>query len=126
MGNDRLADGLGMRRDEPRLRSGASSDLPDNGMLPPVWYLAKRMARAILHYASQHGASMEGDMDKAVIDAIREKEQLPDSMTDSEIAHEYKGTYTAARAAVSLDHKPLDQVLADTMGKIFPFMKRKK
>ena len=29
---------------------------------------------------------MEDDMDKAVIDAIREKEQLPDSMTDSEIA----------------------------------------
>lgn len=65
-------------------------------------------------------------MDKAVIDAIREKEQLPDSMSDSEIAQEYKGTYTAARAAVSLDHKPLDQVLADTMGKIFPFMKKKK
>ncbi len=69
---------------------------------------------------------MEGDMDKAVIDVIREKEQLPDSMTDSEIVQEYKGTYTAARAAVSLDHKPLDQVLADTMGKVLPFMKKKK
>ncbi|MGJ7462327.1 hypothetical protein ACR80S_14610 [Halomonas sp. MA07-2] len=65
-------------------------------------------------------------MDKAVIDAIRKTEQLPDSMTDSDIAREYKGTYTAARAAVSLDHKPLDQVLADAMGKIFPFMKKKK
>ena len=65
-------------------------------------------------------------MDQAVIDAIRKTEQLPDSMTDSDIAREYKGTYTAARAAVSLDHKPLDQVLADAMGKIFPFMKKKK
>lgn len=65
-------------------------------------------------------------MDKAVIDAIGEKEQLPDSMTDSEIAQEYKGTYTAARAAVSLEHKPLDQVLADTMGKVFPFMRKRK
>ncbi|RUR29849.1 hypothetical protein [Vreelandella nanhaiensis] len=65
-------------------------------------------------------------MDKAIIDAIREKEQLPDSMTDSEIAREYKGTYTAARAAISLDHKPLDQVINDSMAKIFPFMRKKK
>lgn len=65
-------------------------------------------------------------MDKEVIDVIRAKEQLPDSMTDDEIAREYKGTYTAARAAVSLDHKPLDQVMADTMAKIFPFMRKKK
>ncbi|MEH6643098.1 hypothetical protein [Vreelandella glaciei] len=65
-------------------------------------------------------------MDKEVIDAIRAKEQLPETMTDSEIAQEYKGTYTAARAAISLDHKPLDQVLADTMAKIFPFMRNKK
>ncbi|MGQ4877635.1 hypothetical protein ACOJCM_03565 [Billgrantia sp. LNSP4103-1] len=65
-------------------------------------------------------------MDKAVIDIIREKEQLPDNMTDEEIAKEYKGTYTAARAAISLDHKPLDQVLADAMGRVFPFMKKKK
>ena len=65
-------------------------------------------------------------MDKAVIDVIRKNEQLPDSMTDSEIAQEYKGTYTAARAAVSLHHKPLDQVLADAMGKVFPFMRKKK
>ena len=64
-------------------------------------------------------------MDKEVIDAIRAKEQLSESMTDSEIAQEYKGTYTAARAAISLDHKPLDQVLADTMAKIFPFMRKK-
>ena len=41
-------------------------------------------------------------MDKAVIDAIRnkmpfeKKEQLPDSMTDSDIAREYKGTYTTS------------------------------
>ncbi|MGR4069066.1 hypothetical protein OCT51_07165 [Halomonas sp. LR3S48] len=65
-------------------------------------------------------------MDKAVIDAIRKNEQLPDSMTDREIAREYKGTYTAARAAISLDHKPLDQVLADAMGKVFPFMRKRK
>ncbi|WP_444678123.1 hypothetical protein [Halomonas sp. E19] len=65
-------------------------------------------------------------MDKAVIDAIREKENLPDSMTDREIAQEYKGTYTAARAAVSLHHKPLDQELADAMGKVLPFMRKKK
>lgn len=65
-------------------------------------------------------------MDKAVIDAIREKEKLPDSMTDSEIAKEYKGTYTAARAAISQDHKPLDQVVNDAMAKVFPFMRRKK
>ncbi|WP_447044233.1 hypothetical protein [Vreelandella sp. H-I2] len=65
-------------------------------------------------------------MNKDVIDAIRAKEQLPDSMTDSEIAKEYKGTYTAARAAVSLDHKPLDQVMADSMAKVFPFMRKKK
>ena len=65
-------------------------------------------------------------MDKAIIDAIREKEQLPDSMTDNEIAREYKGTYTAARAAISLDHKPLDQVINDSMAKIFPFMRKKK
>ncbi|RUR36079.1 hypothetical protein [Vreelandella populi] len=65
-------------------------------------------------------------MEKAVIDAIREKEQLPDSMTDNEIAKEYKGTYTAARAAISLDHKPLDQVINDSMAKIFPFMRKKK
>ncbi len=65
-------------------------------------------------------------MDKAVIDAIRAKEQLPDSMTDSEIANEYKSTYTAARAAVSLDHKPIDQVMADTMAKVLPFMRKKK
>ena len=64
-------------------------------------------------------------MDKEVIDAIRAKEQLPETMTDSEIAQEYKGTYTAARAAISLDHKPLDQVLADTMAKIFPFRRKK-
>ena len=65
-------------------------------------------------------------MDKEVIDAIRAKEQLPDSMTDSEIMKEYKGTYTAARAAVSLDHKPLDQVMADAMAKVLPFMRKKK
>lgn len=65
-------------------------------------------------------------MNKDVIDAIRAKEQLPDSMTDSEIAKEYKGTYTAARAAISLDHKPLDQVMADTMSKVLPFMRKKK
>ncbi|RBI69166.1 hypothetical protein DQ400_00215 [Vreelandella sulfidaeris] len=65
-------------------------------------------------------------MNKDVIDAIREKEQLPDSMTDSEIAKEYKGTYTAARAAISLDHKPLDQVMADSMAKVLPFMRKKK
>mgnify|MGYP003658440582 FL=1 len=65
-------------------------------------------------------------MDKEVIDAIRAKEQLPETMTDSEIVQEYKGTYTAARAAISLDHKPLDQVWADTMAKIFPFMRNKK
>lgn len=65
-------------------------------------------------------------MNKDVIDAIRAKEQLPDSMTDREIAREYKGTYTAARAAVRLDHKPLDQVLADAMAKILPFMRNKK
>lgn len=65
-------------------------------------------------------------MDKAVIDAIREKEKLPDSMTDSEIAKEYKGTYTAARAAISQDRKPLDQVVNDAMAKVFPFMRRKK
>lgn len=65
-------------------------------------------------------------MDKDVINAIRIKEQLPDSMTDDEIAREYKGTYTAARAAISLDHKPLDQVMADAMAKIFPFMRKKK
>lgn len=64
-------------------------------------------------------------MDQEVIDAIRAKEQLPDSMTDSEIAKEYKGTYTAARAAISLDHKPLDQVMADAMAKVFPFMRKK-
>lgn len=64
-------------------------------------------------------------MNQEVIDAIRAKEQLPDSMTDSEIAQEYKGTYTAARAAVSLDHKPLDQVMADAMAKVFPFMRKK-
>jgi len=65
-------------------------------------------------------------MNKDVIDAIRAKEQLPDSMTDSEIAKEYKGTYTAARAAISLDHKPLDQVMADAMAKVLPFMRKKK
>lgn len=65
-------------------------------------------------------------MNKDVIDAIRAKEQLPDSMTDSEIAEEYKGTYTAARAAISLDHKPLDQVMADAMAKVLPFMRKKK
>lgn len=65
-------------------------------------------------------------MRKDVIDVIREKEQLPDSMTDEEIAREYKGTYTAARAALSLEHKPLDQVLADTMAKVFPWMRKKK
>lgn len=65
-------------------------------------------------------------MNKDVIDAIRAKEKLPDSMTDSEIAKEYKGTYTAARAAISLDHKPLDQVMADSMAKVFPFMRKKK
>lgn len=65
-------------------------------------------------------------MNKDVIDAIRAKEQLPDSMTDSEIAKEYKGTYTAARAAISLDHKPLDQVMADSMAKVLPFMRKKK
>lgn len=65
-------------------------------------------------------------MDKEVIDVIRKNEQLPDTMTDSEIAREYKGTYTAARAAVSLEHKPLDQVINDAMAKIFPFMRNKK
>jgi hypothetical protein len=64
-------------------------------------------------------------MDKKVIDIIRTNEQLPDNMTDSEIAQTYKGTYTAARAAISLDHKPIDQVMADTMAKIFPFMRKK-
>lgn len=64
-------------------------------------------------------------MQKEVIDVIRKKEQLPDSMTDDEIAREYKGTYTAARAALSLEHKPLDQVLADRMSKIFPWMRKK-
>ena len=64
-------------------------------------------------------------MDKEIVDAIRVKEQLPDSMSDSEIAQEYKGTYTAARAAISLDHKPLDQVLADAMAKVLPFMRKK-
>lgn len=68
----------------------------------------------------------ESGMNKDIINAIREKEQLPDSMTDSEIAREYKGTYTAARAAVSLEHKPLDQVINDAMAKIFPFMRNKK
>jgi len=65
-------------------------------------------------------------MRKDVIDVIRENEQLPDSMTDDEIAREYKGTYTAARAALSLEHKPLDQVLADAMSRIFPWMRKKK
>lgn len=65
-------------------------------------------------------------MNKEVISAIREKEQLPESMTDGEIAREYKGTYTAARVAVSLEHKPLDQVINDAMAKIFPFMRNKK
>ncbi|KHJ51541.1 hypothetical protein PZ78_07325 [Vreelandella venusta] len=67
-------------------------------------------------------------MEKAVIDILREKEGLPDSMSDSDIVREYKGTYTAARAAISVDHKPLDQVMADTMAKILPFMRhdRKK
>lgn len=65
-------------------------------------------------------------MRKDVIDVIRENEQLPDSMTDDEIAREYKGTYTAARAALSLEHKPLDQVLADAMSKVFPWMRKKK
>ncbi|MBZ5489082.1 hypothetical protein HW452_16295 [Halomonas aquamarina] len=65
-------------------------------------------------------------MDKRIIDAIREKEQLPASMTDSEIAREYKGTYTAARAAISQDHKPLDQEISDAMAKILPFMRKKK
>ena len=65
-------------------------------------------------------------MRKDVIDVIRENGQLPDSMTDDEIAREYKGTYTAARAALSLEHKPLDQVLADAMSRIFPWMRKKK
>lgn len=65
-------------------------------------------------------------MNKDVIDKIRENEQLPESMTDSEIAREYKGTYTASRAAISLVHKPLDQVMADTMAKVLPFMRKKK
>ncbi|MBE0464772.1 MAG: hypothetical protein ACTIDY_16330 [Halomonadaceae bacterium] len=65
-------------------------------------------------------------MDKAVIDIIRDKEKIPDSVPDSEIAREYKGTYTAARAAVSLDHTPIDQQLANAMAKIFPFMRKKK
>ncbi|MFG6667606.1 hypothetical protein ACGK9R_10900 [Halomonas sp. HNIBRBA4712] len=65
-------------------------------------------------------------MDKHVIDAIRQKEGLPDSMSDEEIARDYKGTYTAARAAVSLEHKPLDQVMADTMKKVLPFMPKGK
>ncbi|WP_447927209.1 MULTISPECIES: hypothetical protein [unclassified Vreelandella] len=65
-------------------------------------------------------------MDQHVIDAIRQKEQLPESMSDEAIAKEYKGTYTAARAAVSLDHKPLDQVMADTMAKVLPFMRKNK
>ncbi|WP_346795836.1 hypothetical protein R5M92_10280 [Halomonas sp. Bachu 37] len=64
-------------------------------------------------------------MDKKVIDKIRENEQLPDDMTDEEIAREYKGTYTASRAAISLDHTPLDQVLANKMAKILPFMRKK-
>lgn len=65
-------------------------------------------------------------MDEHVIDAIRQKERLPERMSDDEIAREYKGTYTAARAAVSLEHKPLDQVLADTMAKVLPFMRKNK
>ncbi|MGP9796860.1 hypothetical protein ACT3UJ_05820 [Halomonas sp. 86] len=65
-------------------------------------------------------------MDKAIIDVIRENEQLPDHMTDSEIAKQYKGTYTAARAAISLDHTPLDQQLADATTRALPFMKKKK
>lgn len=64
-------------------------------------------------------------MQKDVIDIIREKEQLPDSMTDSEIAEQYKGTYTAARAALSVEHKPLDQVLSDAMATVFPWMRKK-
>ena len=64
-------------------------------------------------------------MQKEVIDVIRKKEQLPNSMTDAEIARKYKGSYTAARAALSLEHKPLDQVLADRMSKIFPWMRKK-
>ncbi|PRY61441.1 hypothetical protein B0H98_11265 [Vreelandella songnenensis] len=65
-------------------------------------------------------------MEKSIIDAIREKEQLPDSMTDGDIAKEYKGTYTAARAAISRDHKPLDQEINDAMAKVLPFMRKKK
>lgn len=65
-------------------------------------------------------------MDKAIIDVIRENEQLPDHMTDSEIAKQYKGTYTTARAAISLDHTPLDQQLADATARVLPFMKKKK
>lgn len=64
-------------------------------------------------------------MQQQVVDIIREKERLPDSMSDSEIAREYKGTYTAARAALSLEHKPLDQVLTDAVARIFPWMRRK-
>ncbi|WP_447554316.1 hypothetical protein [Vreelandella sp. EE22] len=65
-------------------------------------------------------------MDKQVIDVIRQNEKLPESMSDEAIAKEYRGTYTAARAAVSLDHKPLDQVMADTMAKVLPFMRKNK
>lgn len=65
-------------------------------------------------------------MEKAVIDAIRRKEQLPESMSDSEIAKEYKGTYTAARAAVNLEHEPLDETLNKAMRKVLPFMNGKK
>lgn len=64
-------------------------------------------------------------MNKEVIDVIRANEQLPESMTDSEIAREYTGTYTAARAAASLEHKPLDQVMADAVAKVLPFMRKK-
>ncbi|MCP1313931.1 MULTISPECIES: hypothetical protein [unclassified Halomonas] len=65
-------------------------------------------------------------MDKKIIDVIRQNEGIPESVSDEAIAREYKGTYTAARAAISLDHKPLDQVMADTMAKVLPFMRKNK
>lgn len=93
-------------------------------------YAGKYAGKHAEQYARQHVQQKcdqkECAMDKAIIDVIRENEQLPDHMTDSEIAKEYKGTYTAARAAISLDHTPLDQQLADATARVLPFMKKKK
>ena len=65
-------------------------------------------------------------MNKDVIDKIRENEKLQDEMSDEEIAREYKYTYTAARAAVNRAQKLPDQMLADAMRKVLPFMRKKK